>query len=426
MRNFIRRQISEIRRGGHTVLIRKIKIVIPVIVRSPIYVFVAPVVLVIRVIKPWMLVRFGALDSSRIGHFTAITELHLCERDAGINRPIQKHVDIYYFGTVQICNYQLAKMWKRVLPVWPAWLLVPIVQVNRLIPGWEGHHVQGLVSNRDPLNLYDRTQPHLSFTDEEVTRGDAMLSAMGIPVGAPFICLNVRDSAYLDSYLKGDYSYHQYRDSDIKSYLLTADELAERGYFVIRMGFKVNKALKSQHERVIDYATNGMRSDFMDIYLGAKCTFCISTGAGWDGVPEIFRRPVVFVNLVPLGRLHTFRRDVISITKHHYSKADDRELTLAEIFTKGAGFCTQADQYDKQGVQLIDNSPEEIRDVAIEMSERLNDTWQPDADDDALQQRFFELFLSDAQDGKDGRPLHGRIHSRFGTSFLRDNRWWVQ
>jgi len=426
MISFIYRQISQVRRGGYSVLARKIKTVIPFLARVPIYVCAVPVVLVIRLIKPWVLLRFAALDCARIGHFTAKTELHLCERDAGINRPTQRYVDIYYFATAPLCNYQLAKMWKRIIPVWPAWVAVPIVQANRLIPRWEVHHVQGLTNARDNENFYDRTQPHLSFTDEEVARGDKELSAMGIPVGAPFICLIVRDSAYLDSHLKGDYSYHQYRDSDIDDYLLAAEELAKRGYFVIRMGFKVNKALNSQHEKVIDYATNGMRSDFMDIYLGAKCTFCISTGTGWDGVPEIFRRPTVFVNFVPLGLLLTFRRDVICITKHHHSKTDKRELNLKEIFIRGTGFCTQADQYDKQGVQLIDNSPEEIRDVAIEMSERLNDTWQPNADDDALQQRFFELFVSDTQDGKHGRPLHGRIHSRFGASFLRNNRWWVQ
>ncbi len=426
MKDFIAKQISQIRRGGYSVLIRKIQRVLVGILKSPLYFQVVPCVLIIRLIKPWLLVRIGVLQSDRIGHFSANTELYCCLRDEGINVPSQRYVDIFCLSLGVLSNQQLARMWQRALRCWPAWILARMNRINRLIPAWEAHHIQGLDSCRDIQNLYDRTQPHLSFTDEEVARGDAMLSAMGLPVGAPFVCLNVRDSAYLDSYLKYDWSYHQYRDTDIDNYLLAADELAKRGYFVIRMGAKVNKALKSKYERVIDYATNGMRSDFMDIYLGAKCTFCISTGTGWDGIPEIFRRPTVFVNFVPLGYLLTFRRDVITITKHHYTKADNRELTLLEIFTKGTGFCLYADNYDKQCVQLIDNTPEEIRDVVVEMVERLDGTWQAHEDDESVQRKFWEIFPTDAVDTHRGRPLHGEIRARFGGTFLRNNRWWLE
>ncbi len=419
-------QISQIRRGGYLVLTRKIKRVLVVILKSPLYFLAVPCVIVIRLIRPWLLVRMDVLVASRIGHFAANTELYCCERDAGINVPSQRHVDIFCISNVNLSNQQLALMWKRTLGCWPAWVLAPIIRVNRVIPGGAVHDI-GVSTHgaRDIYNLYDRTQPHLEFTRKEVDRGEAMLRTMGLPKGSFFICLNVRDSAYLDSHQMNNWSYHNFRDSEIDNYVLAAEELANRGYFVIRMGAKVHRALKSKHERVIDYATNGMRSDFMDIYLGAKCTFCISTGSGWDGMPEIFRRPTVFVNLLPLGNLLTFRRDVICITKHHYSKAENRELTLTEIFTKGAGFCYLTDHYDRLGVQLNDNTPEEIRDVAIEMAERLNGTWQFHAEDETLQQRFWELFPSETLDYR-GLPLHGKICSRFGAYFLRNNREWLK
>ncbi len=43
-----------------------------------------PVSLVIVLMRPWLLVRFGGLISTRIGHFAANTEVTLCEVDAGI------------------------------------------------------------------------------------------------------------------------------------------------------------------------------------------------------------------------------------------------------------------------------------------------------------------------------------------------------
>ena len=421
---FIQRQITQIRVGGSPAVARKLKQALKIL---PLWAFAIPAVIVIRLIRPWFLIRLGALYSSRIGHFAANTELYLHEQEAGINVPPQRYVDLFYMSE-RICNNQLATMWKRVLHVWPAWILAPIHRVNRLIPGWKHHDIEDNTQHdRDVHNLLDRFPPHLKFTPEEESRGAVGLQAMGIPPGTPFVCLNMRDSAYLDAFYKQwDLSYHNYRDSDIQNYALAAEELANRGYFVIRMGAKVLEAMKSTHPRVIDYATNGMRSDFMDIYLGAKCEFFTVVGEGFCAVPLVFRRPIAYVNMVPLGYLFTFSAQFLGITKHHFLKDQNRELTLSEIFTRGIGFSLAASDYASQGVELIENTPKEIRDVVIEMAERLNGTWQPHDDDDVLQKRFWEIFPADVLEATNKRPLHGEIRARFGAAFLRNNREWLQ
>ena len=379
-----------------------------------------PVVVVIRLIRPWLLVRWGDLHSSRIGHFAANTEMYLGERDAGINSPRQRYVDFFFIGQL-ICNQQLAKMWKRVLHVWPNWMEAPVNWANWLIPGGAVHKIgNNTQSDRDVHNLLDRFPPHLNFTADEDSRGEAGLRTLGIPAHAPFVCLIVRDSAYLDAHSPGDWSYHNYRDSDIQNYVLAAEELADRGYFVIRMGAKVRESMKSSHPMVIDYAANGMRSDFMDIYLGAKCDFCIAGIAGWEEVPRIFRRPIAWVNMVPFGLLATSRAQFMGITKHHISLQKERELTFREIFTSGAGFYLRTSEYESEGIQLIENTPEEIRDAVIEMVERVSGTWQPQEDDEELQRKFWEIFPTHEE--WDGKPLHGEIRSRCGSAYLRNNR----
>ena len=85
-----------------------------------------------------------------------------------------------------------------------------------------------------------------------------------------------KDSAYLSVHKGNEYSYHNYRDTDIQNYVLAAEELTFRGYFVIRMGIHVHQAINSTDPKVIDYATNGMRSDFMDIFLGQMFVLQIS------------------------------------------------------------------------------------------------------------------------------------------------------
>ncbi|MFH1634425.1 MAG: TIGR04372 family glycosyltransferase, partial [Chloroflexota bacterium] len=366
------------------------------------------------------------LISARLGHFAANTEMYLCERDAGINVPKQRHVDLFYMER-SICNQQLAIMLKRVLRIWPYWILARASRVNQLIPGGAIHEIgNNTQHDRDVHNLLDRFPPHLKLTPEEEARGEAGIRTMGIPQGAPFVCLIVRDSAYLDAHQPGDWREHNYRDSDIQNYILAAEALADRGYFVIRMGAEVLEGMKIFYPQVIDFATNGMRSDFMDIYLGAKCEFCISVGTGFDAVPLIFRRPIAYVNMVPLGYLFTFRTRFLGITKHHWAAVENRELAFSEIFNHGVGFCLNTSDYASKGIKLIENTPEEIRDVVIEMAERLNGSWQPNEDDEALQRRFWEIFPTDAVDAYRGRPLHGEIRARFGAHFLRNNRDWLQ
>ena len=187
------------------------------------------------------------------------------------------------------------------------------------------------------------------------------------------------------------------------------------------MRFRVKKAIKTSHTRVIDYATNGMRSDFMDIYLSAKCDFCVLSNAGLYAVPLIFRRPIVSVNMVPIGYLQTSRSQDISIIKHHFAVKQGRNLSLNEILSHNLGFSLSTDDFESNGIQLIENTPEEIRDVVIEMYQRLNGTWQPEPNDDVLQRRFWEIFPVYAKDPCNKAPLHGQIRSRFGSDFLRNN-----
>jgi len=419
MRNFVPSS-AQVKKVHHV-----FKRMLQILGKAPLFVLAIPLVLLIRLISPWILVRIGNLVGGRIGHFAGNTELYLCERDAGINVPTKRYLDLFFIGR-PVANLQLAIMWRRILRVWPVWILAPIYRINGFFPGGAQHDVgHNTQWDRDVHNLLDQSSPHLQFDPKEILHGEAGLRGMGIPEGASFVCLAVRDSAYLERHIPTiNWSYHSYRDTDIQNYILAAEELAKRGFYVIRMGEHVREPMKCNNLKVIDYAANGMRNDFMDIYLGAKCSFCITMGTGFDAVPTIFRRPIVFVNSVPVGYLSTFCTRYTHITRRHLLVGSDRELTLREIFSHGVGYCTKTSDYDSRGVQLIENSPEEIRDTVIEMAERLKGTWQPHPDDEALQKRFWEIFPTDSV--LRGAPAHGSIRSRYGAKFLRDNRCWLE
>jgi putative glycosyltransferase (TIGR04372 family) len=268
--------------------------------------------------------------------------------------------------------------------------------------------------------------PHLKFTQEEEDIGNQKLRSFGLPMNAKFVCLIVRDSAYLDSRsYQGNWDFHNYRDTDIQTYVMAIEELANMGYYVFRMGAVVGKPMGVKNSHIIDYAINGMRNDFMDIYLGAKCDFCISVGTGFDAVPSIFRRPIVYANMAPIGYFATWSSRFLLLTQHHYSIEDNRELSLIEIINRGAILCYSVDCYNAKNIKLMHNTPEEIHDQVVEMAKRLEGTWISNETDNILQERFWNIFPDDII-GENGQIVHGKINALFGSTFLRNNPRWLK
>lgn len=388
-----------------------------------------PIVIFIRLIRPILLIRIGCLPGSRIGHLAANTEMYLCEQESGINKPNQRYIDLFYI-VKPISNEQLKRMWQRILIILPAFILAPIKKMNQIIPGGLIHEVGDTSqSDRDINNLLDNYPVHLTFTEDEELRGKLILSSMGVTSTKPFVCIFVRDNAYLKhKYPNSDWEYHNYRDSDIQNYVFAAEEIVKQGYYVIRMGEKVNEGINTESPSIIDYAANGMRSDFMDIYLAAKCSFVVTTGSGWDSVPAwLFRKPVVFTNSLPIGLAHTSTNKFIFLTKKHLDINNNRELTLREIFKRDVAFCLESSCYTEKGVKLIENTPQEIRDIVLEMIEWLNRTKELHEQDLELQYKFYEIYEECTKDrnGRNKQLLHGDIHARYSLNYLINNEWWL-
>lgn len=429
LRPFPARQIAQIRHGGTAVLQAGLREALRRCVEAILIVPAVAVVVVLHTVRPWILVRLYRLHDMNVGHLAGNTDLYLCERDAGINVPNQRYVDIFHASGRPVCNQQLFQMWKRSIGVWPGWLMQPVFLATGYVPGGGIHRAPGTQADHDVHNVLDRYPAHLRFTAEEDAWGQAQLRAMGVPLKAPFVCLIVRDEAYEESRTfqpRAAPSIHTYRNCNIQNFVLAAEQLADRGYWVIRMGARVREAIRSRHPRVIDYATSGMRTDFMDVYLGAMCTFCLSTNLGFDAIPTIFRRPVALVNSAPLGGVSTFSERFLNLIKGHYSLRENRQLTLREIAASDLAMAFEDRLFRDANVRLVECTAEEIRDLAVEMCERLDGTWRPEPEDAALQARFWALFPGHLRNPYNGGPMHGAIRSRYGAAFLRNNPEWLR
>lgn len=408
--NFIFRQISEICKGGLPLLFRKLSFLFGKLYEIPLLMLAVPVVLLVWVLRPLVLIRFGPIRSERIGHFAISPEVYLCQRDIGIEE--QRTYDIFYHSS-PISNQQLKRMWDRTLHIFPFGNLGR--QVSRLIrwlPGGRPHFIP-MPFDRDFQKFFSQTKAHLSFTTKEEKRGQDELRKLGVPDGDPFVCFYVRDSVYLKTlWPERKWDYHAYRNSSVQNHILAAEELARRGYFVIRIGAVVNEPLNTANPRIIDYAVKG-RSDFSDIYLCANCRFFLGSGGGMAAVASIFRKPVVLPNMTPLRYVPYGPQDMF-IPKKLWLRDERRFLTFREILDSGAGEFLDTAQYERLGIEVIENTPEEITVLLAEMDERLKGTYQTAEEDEELQRRFWSLFQPN--------ELHRVFVSRVGSEFLRQNR----
>ncbi len=384
----------------------------------------APMVLVIYCLRPVMLIRFGVLyQAERIGVLAPkVGYLFLIRNNLNV---LYRTIDIISVPR-PVANLQLVIMLKRYVRVAPAaciWLFC-----ERACIFWTRSQVH-LVPTAEPTKLYlpiRESSEKLAFTVAEKQSGTLLLEALGIPAGSAWVCIHNRDSKYLDATVSatrsvsgGSWAYHNYRDFSVQTMVLTTEELASRGYYVLRMGAVVEEPLVSTDPRVIDYANTSLRGDFADIFLLANCAAFLGSDSGILGVPLIFGKPTLLVNL-PLGYLHVITKLSSDpfISKHLSDRKTGNLLSLREVYERGLGNVGESRKYDEAGVVLVCNSPEEIRDLAVEMDERIKGSWEPSSEDERLQTRFWEIFRQYCPP-----DLIGGVQARIGSAFLRQNRY---
>ncbi len=392
-------------------------------------VWAIPAVLLIRLIYPIVLIRVGTFYSSRIGHFVADSAqqfIELNSRDSNI---------IYFYWLDDCtCNKQWAKMVKRNLPVY--WWVKYIDLWNHYLPGGDKHYYGAqqdadldLHNSRDIEGVLENSGvTMMEFLPDECHEVKLWLKDQGWREGQPFICLLVRDSAYLEhefSSTELNFDYHSYRNSDIDNYISAMEWVADQGVWVLRMGKKMLKPVQTNHHRIIDYAFLDDKNDLRDIWLFANCDLCISTVCGPDWISDIYRRPILYLNYIPLTDLISWSNS-INYPKNLVWSSSGNSLTMEEYLKNG--YVSTAD-YSKAGINIIDLTSDEILEVTQEAWKRINEEWIDTGEDLKLQKLFLEPFLSNSKNTRYlGKKHHGYIHPklRISSIFLRNNSNFLQ
>jgi len=245
--------------------------------------------------------------------------------------------------------------------------------------------------------------PLLTRSSSDYERGWNCLQDLGVPKNAWFVCLHVREDGFRP---EGTISH---RSADINTYLLAIELIVARGGWVIRMGDPSMKPLPYMSQ-VIDYAHTEAKSDWMDVFLCSSCRFFLGSASGLVTVPLIFGVPCALTNIWPISGRSPSSQDLF-IPKLAWSEVENRYLTFEEALAPRFFFNLNSKLLYSWGIKVVDNTPEEINDLVLEMLDRLEGKFQYTEEDEVLQQQFNSLPTPYGPSA---------FNSRMGRSFLHN------
>ncbi|MCA3262829.1 MAG: TIGR04372 family glycosyltransferase [Telmatospirillum sp.] len=277
----------------------------------------------------------------------------------------------------------------------------------------------------------------IRFNEEEHRKGMALLAGLGLARGS-YVCMHARDPAYGLSYfsqlwlsrgiaaeaatLRADETERNLgqrsRNSDFRDYAAALLVLEKRGLKGVRVGAKVATDYTEVLPNLVDFAGRerarlGPDGEFADLYLMAHCAFFVGTTTGVTGCAFTFSRPIALVNHFPwmLAFIPPIENS-LHIPRLVRKKSGDI-LSFAKLIDIGTNWrLTYDDTYlDRESLEVLDNTPEELADAVTEMCDRVAGAFVPCDGDADLQARFALL----AGPAMPQDPLNAKV----GCAFLR-------
>lgn len=189
---------------------------------------------------------------------------------------------------------------------------------------------------------------------------------VGLPPETWFVCVHAREAGFSPI----DEELHEHRNSDIALTIPAMEEIARRGGWVIRIGDPTMKRLPAL-EHMIDYAHHPNKSARLDVLLCGLARFTLGNTSGIALVSSVFGVPCAIANTIPLSTLWFHAHD-LSIPKMIRSRTEARLLRIDEVLGSEIANFQYAQQYAERGLELCENSAEDILALAMEMLDTLD------------------------------------------------------
>lgn len=212
----------------------------------------------------------------------------------------------------------------------------------------------------------------LTLADDHREQGQKILNDLGIPQDAWYVTLHMREKGYRDAHTTSA----DLRNVDPMTYFEAIQCITDAGGWVFRMGDPVSMTPLPNLPQVIDYAHSSIRSDWMDVFLGATSRFCLATSSGYYVIPKAFGVPVLLTNSVQSVCYYGLSRKDIFLPCRMWEKHGKEPLRWEDYFSPQIS-CGNDINFFNSTVQFQPNTSYELAEATREMLLHLEPTPLP-------------------------------------------------
>lgn len=340
----------------------------------------SPIIFFIIILRFFLNIQIIEIETRAIGHMSLPIEVYLSE----ISNKVHKKGICFAFKNSTIANKFLYQKIKQKFFVLPSIIVKPIyIFFNKKIiydfigkkftsdfRHWKKRkiHTVGTWQEQDIHNVLPRTQPSISFNENETILGKNLLLKLGIDFPKDeYICIHHRTPHYFfKKKIIKEFRYNL-RDLRNENYFKTFDYLNSNNFKVVSMGEKMKKKIKDE---VIYYNNENIKNDFLDIFLLFNCKFMISDGSGISNVALLNRKKRLYINFAQIFSINLSDSLYTPfILPKKFKKINTNEyLSYSEVLKKGLSELTYIDELNKFGYDIEDNSEDEILNATKEMN----------------------------------------------------------
>lgn len=246
-------------------------------------------------------------------------------------------------------------------------------------------------------------------------RRTGLYAKYGIPADKPVAVVHARESGWFKA------AHHDFRNASISNYLKAIDFLIDKGFFVVRIGDASMTPADYHSPDFLDLACSRTFQDGEDVCFIAYCRLYIGQNSGPLSLAAIMGKDMIIANEVTtfIGRwVHEEEIDPLMLVlfKRNVSGSDRKSFNLLEVLFRRPRHTTE--DFERDGIDLVENTPEEILLTVQEFLARRAGQW--DTCPDEARDEVVNLLWSMRQAGKVG--FTGLGHPKAGC-FISHVHW---
>ena len=275
-------------------------------------------------------------------------------------------------------------------------------KLEKFILGWKIIQPEFTRLFSSKKNFYiDKNEINLSKDEQEIFQKE-------------FICLHNRDPKYTRE-ISTDINYLDYKNFSFESFNSTIVQIHKNNQIPIRIGNFVEKKYDYKKFNYLDMSGDKSKN-YMDILLQYYSKFTIIGLTGFSSVSNTCRKPLLYINYTPINinQLSWISQNSIIMPKLFFSTKEGRNLKFKEIFNINFDIHQQGNFLNKNNIEVIDNTENEILQAYIEMDNFINNKFH-DKENYQLNKIFFDLF----EDKEKADFLLNNNNIRIPTFFLK-------